>query len=164
MEMKDNSAGPRYVVVGVGNPYMKDDGIGIAVVRELKKRDLGSNVLVLERQLLDISLLLLTETASRLIIVDAVRSGRLPGTLVRFEATGRRSPGLNVPLSHDIRLTDIISLARENRIALCPMVVIGVEPADCTIGEGMTKSVRESLATAVEAVTVELKKPHQGGR
>jgi hydrogenase maturation protease len=135
---------------------MRDDGVGIVIARELEKRNLGKDVLVLQRQMLDISLLLLSEDASRLIVVDAVRSGKRPGTLVRFRATGRGSPSLKVPLSHGMQVSDLVKLAKKNRISLCPISVVGVEPAVCTIGENLTKAVRDAVPAAVEAVLEEL--------
>ena len=160
-EMKGGSSRLLRIVVGVGNQYMGDDGVGIEVARELKKTNLGDEVLVLERQMLDISLLLLSENACKLIVVDAIKAGRPPGTIVRFTATDKGSPGLNVPLSHDMQLADLVRLARKNKIGLCPTVVIGVEPADCTIGEGMTDVVKDSLPAAVQAVLVELRRPRR---
>jgi hydrogenase maturation protease len=152
----------RSIIVGVGNPYMKDDGFGIYVARELKKRDLGDGVLVLERQTLDISLLLLYKETSRLIIIDAIRAGKLPGMLTSFTATEHESPGLNVPLSHDMRLEDLIRLARRNKIRVSPTMVIGVEPADCSIGEGLTEAVKKAVPGAVDAVLKELQRPSRG--
>lgn len=153
----------RCVVIGVGNPYMKDDGVGIHVARELKKRNLGKDVLILERQALDISLLLLFKDASRLIIADAVKAGRPPGTLISFAASGKGSPGLKVPLSHGMQLEDLIRLAKKNKITVCPTIVVGVEPADCSIGEGLTKAVEEAMPGVVGAVLRELRRPSQSG-
>jgi hydrogenase maturation protease len=159
--MRSRSPGPRCVVVGVGNQFMRDDGVGIAVASELKKRSLGDDVLILQRHMLDISVLLLAENASKLIVVDALKAGTAPGTVVRFTATRKGSPGLKVPLTHDMRLADLIALAKKSKISLCPTVVIGVEPADCTIGEGMTPMVREAVPAAVKAVLAELRKPRR---
>jgi hydrogenase maturation protease len=145
------------VVVGVGNPFMRDDGFGVVVARELEKLNLGKGVLVLQRQMLDVSLLLLSEDATRVVVVDAVKSGKRPGTLVRFRATASGPPILQVPLSHGMQVADLVKLARKNKIRLCPISVIGVEPADCTIGESMTKAVRDAVPAAVEAVLEELR-------
>ena len=53
------------VVVCIGNPLMGDDGIGIEVARSLGKSSLGGNVLVLQRQTLDVSILYQAEGASK---------------------------------------------------------------------------------------------------
>jgi hydrogenase maturation protease len=146
------------LVIGVGNSYMEDDGIGIEIARELRKRDLGEGVLVLERQILDLSLLILSREASRLILVDALRSGRPPGTVTRFNATEQGSPMLQVPITHELRLYDLIEMARQSGILGCPITVVGVEPASCNLGRGLSRPVADALPVAVAEVVKELKR------
>jgi hydrogenase maturation protease len=146
------------VVVCVGNPLMGDDGIGVEVARSLRKMNLGRSVVVLERQILDISILDLTKGASKLIIVDAVKSGRPPGSVVKFSPGGPGSPTLRIPLSHEHGLDDVLALARKSGMAQPPIVVVGVEPEDCTAGEGLSEKVAGALPSALEQVTAELKK------
>ena len=70
-------------VVGVGNPLMGDDGVGIAVIRELARQSLPAHVALFDAgtSLLDI----LPEVAhcERIILVDCCRAGGEPGTLCR---------------------------------------------------------------------------------
>ncbi|HUI22883.1 MAG TPA: hydrogenase maturation protease [Nitrososphaerales archaeon] len=145
------------VVVGVGNPLMGDDGIGIEVARRLSKSSLGGNVLVLERQILDVSILEQAEGASKLVVVDAVKSGRPPGSVVKFRPGGPGSTLLRVPLSHEQDLEDVIALAKKGGLRLPPIVVIGVEPEDCTIGEVLSEEVAGALPILLEEVRAEVK-------
>jgi hydrogenase maturation protease len=141
---------------------MTDDGIGIEVARALRKLDLGDDVVILERQVADLSLLALSEEASKLVIVDAVKSGNPPGAVVRFEATEPQSSLLKVPISHEFRLYDLVETARESGIPLCPVAVVGIEPADCRIGKGLSKPVAHALPLAVQEVVEELKGRRDG--
>jgi len=145
------------VVVGVGNPLMRDDGIGIMVARSLRKSGLGGNVLVLERQALDISVLVQAERALKLVIVDAVKSGRPPGSVAKFRPGGPGSPLLRVPLSHEQSLEDVIGLAKKGGMRLPPIVVIGVEPDNCTMGEGLSEKVAGALPRVLKEVRAEVK-------
>ena len=144
-------------VVGIGNPYMRDDGIGIEVVRALRRLSLGDDVIILERQAADLSLLAYSEEASKLVIVDAMKSGNPPGTIIKFDATKPQSRLLRVPISHEFRLYDLVETAKESGIHLCPIAVVGVEPADCGIGEGLSKPVADALPLAIHEVVKELK-------
>jgi hydrogenase maturation protease len=144
------------VVVCIGNPLMGDDGIGIEVARSLGKLSLGGNVLVLQRQTLDVSILYQAEGASKLVVVDAVKSGKPPGSVVKF-SPGPGSPLLHVPLSHEQGLQDVVALAERGGLRLPPIVVIGVEPENCAIGEGLSERVAESLPSVLEEVRAELK-------
>jgi len=145
------------VVVGIGNPLMGDDGLGIEVAKAVRKLDLGPRVLVLERQTMDISVLDSAKGASKLVIVDAVKSGRPPGSVVKFIAGAPRSPVLRVPLSHEQNLHDILALARKTGMRIPATVVVGVEPADCTPGTGLSAEVTGALPHVLEEVKGEVK-------
>ena len=144
-------------MVCIGNPLMGDDGFGIEVAKVLRDLNLGRSVLVLERQMMDISVLDSARGASKLVIVDAVRSGRPAGSVVKLIAGGPRSPVLRVPLSHEQDLHDILALARKSGMRLPPTVVIGVEPADCTAGRGLSAKVVRALPRALEELREEVK-------
>jgi len=145
------------VVVGIGNPIMGDDGFGIELAKVLRKLEPGPRVLILERQTMDISVLDSARGASKLVIVDAVKLGRAPGSVIKLIVGGPRSPVLRVPLSHEQDLHDILALARKSGIPLPPTVVIGVEPVDCTAGKGLSAEVMEALPRALEEVRYEVK-------
>jgi len=151
------------VVVGIGNPIMGDDGFGIELAKALRKLNPGPRVLILERQTMDISVLDSARGASKLVIVDAVKSGRPPGSLVKLVVGGIRSPVLRVPLSHERDLHDILALARKSGMHLPPTVLIGVEPADCTAGRGLSAEVIGALPQALEEVRDEVKECAEKG-
>jgi hydrogenase maturation protease len=145
------------IVVGVGNPLMGDDGIGVEVARSLRKSDLGKSVLVLERQALDISILDQATRASKLVVVDAVKSGRTPGSVVKFSPGRQGSPTLSAPLTHEQGLEDILALAKKGGMRLPPIVVVGVEPEDCAPGEGLSERVARALPEVLAKVRAEVK-------
>ena len=73
------------LVIGIGNEYRGDDGLGLIVARRLRERHLPK-VTIME---IGGDLTVLGETwqgAETVILVDAVASGREPGTIYRFEA------------------------------------------------------------------------------
>ena len=136
---------------------MGDDGVGIAVARSLRKLNLGRSVLILERQTLDISILDLTKGASKLVVVDAVKSGRPPGSVVKFSPEGPGAAILRVPLSHERGLKDIIALAKKVGMRPPPIIVVGVEPEACIPGEGLSEKVAGALPSVLEEVKAEVK-------
>ena len=150
------------VVVGVGNPQMRDDGIGIEVPRALRKSSPGSAVLDLERQTLDISILDQAKGASKLVVVDAIKSGRPPGSVVKFSLGRPGSPTLRAPLSHEQDFNDILALAQKSGMRQPPVVVVGVEPEDCTLGEGLSTTVAGALPRVLEEVEAEVKEVSGG--
>ena len=157
-DLDPDSLGGKNVVIGIGNPYMRDDAVGIRVVDELRKMDLGQDVFLYEYHAMDLSLLSFFQKASRVIIVDALKSGRPPGTVSKYSVNTRESPLLKLPNLHEFQLFDIMDLASQTGILPLPFALIGVEPADITAGEGMSQQVISAIPIAVSIILQELQK------
>jgi len=77
---------PKVLVMGVGSILMTDEGIGIRAVEELLKRyRFPENVEVLDGGTSGIELLSYISGRDYLIIIDAIKSGNPPGTVLRVE-------------------------------------------------------------------------------
>jgi hydrogenase maturation protease len=135
---------------------MRDDGIGIHVAEWLKKCDLGRDVLVYDYQAVDLSLLWQFQGASRVIVVDALQSGLAPGTISRYRITEDGNPLARLPALHALQLYDMFDLASQAGLLSCPVIIIGVEPKDCSIGEGLTGEMQTALPKVIDEVIREL--------
>jgi len=144
------------VVIGLGNLYMGDDGIGIRVARALQEMNLREDVSVLEHAEMNLSIIETFQGASKLIIVDSVKGGKKPGTVSQYTITGRKGDLDRLSSLHSLKLTDIIDLAISAGILTCPIIIIGVEPKNVSLGEGLSPEVERALPQAVEAVIREL--------
>ena len=87
------------LVLGIGNPLMGDDGAGVELAHRLQERDYGPLVHVEEGGTQGMTLLPLLEDADTLILLDAVRTGALPGTVVTRSGKNCRAtfPALCLP-------------------------------------------------------------------
>ena len=94
---QDPSSHP-LLVIGLGAEFRRDDGVGLIVARELGCLHLPG-VRVAETPSGASGLLDLWQGASTVILVDAMRSGRPPGTVARFEAHPGPLPGEIFPPS-----------------------------------------------------------------
>jgi hydrogenase maturation protease len=82
----DKSVEQRILILGVGNVLLKDEGVGVRIVRELEARfDFAPNVRLVDGGVLGLSLMGTMMEADQVIVVDAVRGGDEPGTLYRFD-------------------------------------------------------------------------------
>jgi len=144
------------VVMGLGNRYFHDDGIGIIVAGELKRQNLGNSVLVRSSQNFDLELLSELRGVSRLVIVDAIRSGTPPGTITKYVVTPRHTPLSAIPGLHSLELHDLIDIGNLTGLLDSPVTVIGVEPKDCRLGEGLSSEVEGALPSVVAYVVEEL--------
>jgi hydrogenase maturation protease len=148
------------LVLGLGNPILTDDGIGIHVVRELMARSLPDNVTCAEASVGGLRLLEVIAGYERVILVDAIqtRNGK-PGDIHRLHADDLRA-SLHAGSTHDLSLAGALRLGRSMGMALPEdksIVIIAVEVEDVlTFDEKCTPAVAAAIPRAAEAVLAEL--------
>lgn len=159
------SSRKRIVIVGVGNVLLKDEGIGVHVVRALQEMGLaspGGEVEVVDGGTSP-GALDRAEGADKLIIVDAARGGGEPGTIYRFapdEVSGE--PKLLTSL-HDLGLLDSLRMMESVGNPPRETVIIGVEPAEVDWGLELTPTLRRKLPDVVRLVVEEQAEPGSHG-
>lgn len=144
------------MVIGVGNAYRSDDGVGLVVARRLRG-ELPSTVAVLEREGEPTSLLEAWEGAETVWLVDAVSSAAAPGTVQRLDATSAPLPEAFARTStHHFGLPEAVELARS--VARLPrrLVVFGVEGESFEIGETLTPRVEAAVAEVTALIRDEV--------
>ncbi len=143
------------LILGLGNLLCTDDGVGaVAVHRVLREYDAPAGVQVLDGGTLGLSLLPLLEDADAAILVDAIR-GEGPGTLVRIEGD-EVAPAVAARLSvHQVGVADLLDGAR--LLGRCPprLVLVGIVPADLSLGIALSPAVAAGLPRLVAAVVEE---------
>lgn len=149
------------VVIGIGNRFRRDDGVGPLVLERLAGR-LPEGVITIESDGDAARLLDAWEGAELAVIVEAVRHGGPAGALVlagagegpAVDAAGDRGSG-----THDLGLAAAIALGRALNRLPGRLVIAGVEPADLGIGEGLSDAVSASLPGLEAMVLDELRAP-----
>lgn len=152
----------RAVVLGIGNPVLTDDSVGLAVARHFAGRP-------------DVVTEMLTTTGfdvlgkilgfDRAVIVDGIRSGRRPGTVLELEPgdlgggafSGTHNLGLGATLAMGYRF-----FAGEMPAQIR---IVAVEVADTTtFGTVCTAAVAAAVPEAVAAVRRWLDRQTGGGQ
>jgi hydrogenase maturation protease len=144
------------VVIGLGNLYMKDDGLGLRVAEALKKMNLGEGVSVQQHPEMDLAVIGKLQDASKVIIVDAVKGGMEPGTISKYTLTPRKEEIAALPGLHSMKLSDLLDIAMSSGVLTCPVVIVGVEPKDDSLGTELSSEVQSALPKVIEAVVREL--------
>ncbi|MDR7486281.1 MAG: hydrogenase maturation protease, partial [Armatimonadota bacterium] len=126
------------VVVGLGNILLRDEGLGVWAIRTIQRQFLvPPEVTMLDGGTLGLDLLPQVEAAGRLLVIDAVQVGCVPGTLVRLTADAiSRTAGLRVS-PHDVGLPDLLAAAALRDRTPKTVVLWGMEPADLSPGIGL---------------------------
>lgn len=146
------------LVLGVGNLVMSDDGIGVLVVQKLQREyRLPPEVTVMDGGTLGLDILPRLENIERLIVVDALETGKVPGSCIRL--TGDDIPlALETKLSpHQMGLKDLLTVSTLMGHAPREMVLIGVQPGSIQMGTELTPAVEARLETMLEDVLETLK-------
>lgn len=81
----------RLAVIGCGNPARRDDGVGVEVVRALR-RWAGEGVELIDAGTSGMDVMFRVRGAERVLIVDACRSGSAAGTIFRMPAREAMTP------------------------------------------------------------------------
>jgi hydrogenase maturation protease len=139
------------LVVGIGCPDRGDDGVGRAVVRQVGALGLPGVQVVPDAEPLD----LLDDgmAADLLVVVDAVRSGRAPGTvLVREVGSGALPDWAGATSTHAIGLDAAVELARALGRMPRRLVLVGVEAAGFQTGEPLSPGVLDAVTAAAEMI------------
>lgn len=146
----------RRVVIGVGNAYRGDDGAGLAVVERLRGRvPEGVDVVACEEE--PTRLMDAWEGAESVVVVDAVASGREPGSLHRFDAG--TEPVLARAFrssTHAFGVGEAIELARALGTLPAHVLVYGIEGAAFAAREGLSAPVEAAVGLLADAVLEEL--------
>ena len=148
----------RIVVLGVGNILLSDEGVGVRAVESLKREyRLPPEVEVIDGGTSAMEMLDDLACADHLIIVDAVRSGKPPGTMVRI--AGDAVPVFfKTKLSpHQIGLSDVLATLALTGELPGGVTVIGVEPYSLATGMALTPQVEAVLPKVVAQLTDELR-------
>jgi hydrogenase maturation protease len=144
-------------VLGIGNPIMGDDGIGITLLEELMARGLERPVEFVDGGTIGLSLLPLIEDCGSLLILDAVAGEGPPGTLVRL--AGDQLPRLlkTKVSAHQVGLLDVLTAARLRGTEPDRIAVVGLVPGDIDLRVGLTPAVAAGIGLAAEAARQVLK-------
>jgi hydrogenase maturation protease len=144
------------LVIGVGNEYRSDDGVGLAVIRALKAKGLP-DTLLMESNGDGAALMEAWATAPKVILIDAVYSHAKPGTIHRFNALTQSIPtGLSFPSTHTFSVGEALALARTLNQLPSSLIVYGIEGKSFIAGVGLSSEVEHATQVVVEQVTHEV--------
>ena len=146
------------IVIGIGNVLLKDEGVGVHVVRRLESLH-GDvpGVEFVDAGAVGMKLLHMLQGRRKAVLVDCALMNESPGTLRRFLPDEVHSikalPGLSL---HEGDLLAVIRLCGE--LGECPeeIVVFGIEPDVVEPGESVSACLADRMEQYVAAVQAEI--------
>jgi hydrogenase maturation protease len=145
------------LVLGVGNLLLQDEGAGVRALNEfMGNYDIPDGVEFLDGGTSGLELLHHIEGRDCLVILDVVKSGKAPGTVIRME--GEQVPALlRQKISHhQLGLSDLLATAQLTGALPGKLVLLGVEPKSLDTGLELSDEVTRGVAVLVGSLAREL--------
>ncbi|HDR06864.1 MAG TPA: hydrogenase maturation protease [Candidatus Coatesbacteria bacterium] len=148
----------RTLILGLGNPLMSDDAVGILVARGLHERLADPDVELREAAVAGIELMELLVGYDRAVIIDAVQTAEgKPGDWYRLDGP-QKIEGSLPQSSHRFGVFEGLELGRRLGLAMPGEIrIYAVEAPDpFTFGEGLTPALAAALPGITTAIYREL--------
>jgi len=140
------------LILGFGNTILSDDGVGIKVAQEIKKRI--SDVEVKEASISGLSILEEITGYDRVVVIDSIKthSGE-PGELYKF-CLDDFKPTIHLSSPHEVNFATAIELGRKYGYELPNLIdiyAIEIED-DRTFSEECTERIKKAIPDIVEQI------------
>ena len=129
------------VIVGIGNPFRKDDFIGVEIVRNLKKMD-SKNVYFIEAETIPESYIqkIVEFKPTHILLIDAGIINKEAGKALLADTTQLiRKTSIS---THTLPLRIFCDYLTQTTAAKISLLII--QPLDTSFGEGLTKTLKNA--------------------
>jgi hydrogenase maturation protease len=148
---------PQITILGIGNILFSDEGFGVRVIERLQDiYTFSDNVSIIDGGVLGLNLLAILTETDQLIVVDAVRNKRDPGTFIRLE--GEEIPA-RIRAKNSLHQVDFLeALTLCQALDKVPQtIILGVEPQDIeTLRDELTPLIQSTLDPMIEIILQEI--------
>ncbi len=154
------------LIIGVGNPLRRDDGVGPRLIDVLREQLDPALATLVERSGEGATLMETWRGAAHVILIDAVRTGSAPGLIHRLDPRDRRIPSDFFHYStHAFSVAEAVEMARVLGELPPRLLIFGIEGADFGAGPGLTAAVEAAVPEVAQAICNELAAaPAEGAR
>jgi len=142
------------LILGVGNPILRDDGVGPRLIQELRGSISDPNVVLRETSLAGINLMELLVGFDRAIIIDAIQTGGNPGEIYWMTPEDFGIKDRDVYSQHGMGILQALYLGKDLAQPMPKEVaIVTIEAEDVhNFGEGLTPNVEKSIPAALHQI------------
>ncbi len=132
----------KILLIGLGNILLRDDGVGVHVIRSLgQKYYFIPHVEVIDGGTMGLDLLPFFESADKVLIVDAADFAVEPGHISEIEDDEIPNFVQSKFSVHQIGLSDLLSALKMIDIRPSKICLIGIQPESIDVGLNMTDRI-----------------------
>jgi hydrogenase maturation protease len=148
-------------IIGFGNIFMGDDGIGVRVIEELQQQLVfkdNKNIELIDGGTSGIDLIFMLKDVDRAIIIDAVDAGQeiaqivvfSPHEIVEFKKKIFKSYSL-----HDIGLAEAFELVRSLNLNV-GIKIIGIKPKNIGYSDKLSPEIEKNIPEIIAKIKEEV--------
>lgn len=144
------------VIIGVGNLIMGDEGIGIHVVKELQAENkFSQDVEIIDGGTSSFELQLFIEKSEKIIIIDAIKGKKKPGTIYKLSPEKLKRNSSSVTSLHQLNFLHVLELSKMR--GYNPKVIIyGIEPEKVELSLELSDNIKSMLPKVVKLINEEV--------
>lgn len=131
-------------IIGVGNPFKGDDGIGLRLLEEIERKGLPEDVQTFDVGTNSLRVLHVLSDLDKAIILDAVHFGGSPGEYTFFRPAEVKSLKESRG-SHNIDLLEILELSKRLNEEPEEIVLMGIEPGSTSLSNDFSPSLKSRI-------------------
>ena len=142
----------KIVIIGIGNLLLMDEGVGIHIINTLEEYNLPQNVEIYDGGTGGFKLIDLLHGANRVIFIDAVETGKTPGTVTTFNSKDVYS--LRPKKKYSLHDTDLLEVIKMTELLDNPpeIEIMGVQPKIINYGTTLSKELTDSMSNIINTV------------
>jgi hydrogenase maturation protease len=142
-------------VIGVGNVYRSDDGVGIVVARRIREK--AEDLHVVDASGEGASLMAMWTPSDHVVVIDAVRSSSSPGRIHRLDSHKEPIPSAFFNYStHAFSVAEAVEMSRALATLPARLVIYGIEGRTFAAGSALSQEVSAVLDEVVDRVLADL--------
>jgi hydrogenase maturation protease len=148
-------------IIGFGNIFMGDDGIGIRVIEELKQQQIfkdNENIELVDGGTSGIDLIFMLRDVAKAIIIDAVDAGQEVAQIVVFSPNEIKEFKKKIFKSyslHDIDLAEAFELVRSLNLPV-DIKIIGIKPKKVGYSDKLSPEIEKSIKALISKIKEEV--------
>ena len=142
----------KIVVIGIGNLLLMDEGIGVHTINELETHDLPESIEIYDGGTGGFKLIDLMQGAARVIFIDAVDTGKAPGSVTIFRAEEVHS--IYNKKKYSLHDTDLMEIIKMTELLDDPPIIeiVGIQPKIINYGTTLSNELAGSMSNIMNTV------------
>jgi hydrogenase maturation protease len=142
------------LIIGIGNMLCCDEGVGVQVIQQMEFMELPGHIELLDMGTSTTDLISHLEGVKKLIVIDAMKTGGIPGEIHKCKPEDLMSKGEEAISLHEVNLLETLTTAKQMGKEI-DTVIIGVEPKVIDWGLELSEEVKKKIPAIIEAVLKE---------